>query len=118
MPERLAAALACLLTQEERDALRARRAPAREVLALFTFDHIALHAWGGSDRWHNLDPKRRGLALKKKDAADTSRAFKAKRIEEKWSAFTRAMARGKKPKRKDSQWHRNKRRPNTPTKYI
>src|ERR1700730_3303621 len=56
-PERLAAALACLLPAEQRDDLRARKVPAEEVLALFNFDHIVLHAFDGEDRWSNLDPK-------------------------------------------------------------
>lgn len=93
-----AAALAALLPAETRDALRAAKVPAAQVLRLFTPDHIVLHAWGGSDAWWNLDMRRRGPDLKLKDARDTSRAAKVVRIEEKWGPFTRAMAKGKKRK--------------------
>lgn len=96
--QRLAATLVCLLPQAERDYLRRSGWPAHRVISLWTFDHIHLHAWGGSDDWANLDPKRRGPELKAKDAADTSRAAKAVRIDNKWRAFTRAIGMGKKPK--------------------
>ena len=89
-PERLAAALACLLPQDVRAELRALEAPARTVIRLFTNDHIRLHAWGGSDKWWNLHPMMRGPELKKKDAADTSRAAKANRI---WRANEEAQRR-------------------------
>jgi hypothetical protein len=55
-PERLAAALAMLLPADQRDALRAARAPAKAVEKLFHLDHGALHALGGSNKWHNLTP--------------------------------------------------------------
>ena len=102
--QRLAAALVCLLPQAERDYLRRTDWPASRVIALFTFDHIHLHAWGGRDDWKNLDPRRRGPALKAKDAADTSRAAKAVRIEDDWRGFMRAVAKGKKPPRRKSRW--------------
>jgi len=38
LPERLAAALACLLPPEQSEELRRRKAPAQEVLALFEFE--------------------------------------------------------------------------------
>jgi hypothetical protein len=94
--QRLAAALACLLPQAERDYLRRTGWPARRVVSLFTFDHIHLHSWAGSDEWHNLDPRRRGPELKAKDAADTRRAAKAVRLD-KWQEFMRAINSGKKP---------------------
>lgn len=96
--ELLASALADRLPQKDRDALRWQRVPALAIVRMFTPDHIALHAWGGADKWWNLHMARRGADLKKKDAADTSRAAKAARIESKWSAFTAAMAKGRKPK--------------------
>jgi hypothetical protein len=57
-PERLAATLACLLSQEHRDDLRRRKVAADEVIGLFDFDHIALFSFETPDRdkWHNLDP--------------------------------------------------------------
>ena len=86
LAEQLAAALACLLPQEQRDELRARRVPARQVIRLFSPDHLILHAWDGPDRWWNIDPKLREVH-KTKSAKDTSRAFKAKRIDDKWKDF-------------------------------
>lgn len=86
LAEQLAAALACLLPQEQRDELRARRVPAKQVIRLFSPDHIVLHAWEGPDRWWNIDPKLREVH-KVKSAKDTSRAAKAVRLDDKWKAF-------------------------------
>lgn len=80
LTELLASALADKLPQAERDDLRARKVPAGEVIRLFTPDHIILHAWEGPDAWWNLDMRRRGPELKRKDAADTSKAAKAIRL--------------------------------------
>lgn len=105
----IAAAFASLvLSQEERDDLRARKVSALAVLKLFTPDHIVLHCHGGSDAWHNLDMRRRGSELKAKDARDTSIAAKGVRIEHRWQAFTRAMAVGKKPPKRVSKWPKRK----------
>src|SRR5215471_10239540 len=59
-----ASALADKLTSVERAELVATKAPAAAVLRMFTPDHIALHCWGGSDKWWNLDMRRRGPELK------------------------------------------------------
>lgn len=80
LAERLAAALADLLPQAERDALRARKVPASVVLRLFTPDHNILHAFGGSDSWWNLTMRRRGPELASKDKADAKVAAKDKRL--------------------------------------
>ena len=61
--EQLAAALSMLLPQVQRDELRSKKAPAKTVIALFSPDHSVLHALGGSDRWWNLTPMLRELAL-------------------------------------------------------
>jgi hypothetical protein len=90
--------------------LKALRAPAREVLRYFTPDHIKLHSWGGADKWWNLHMARRSIEQRAKDAADTKRAFKAYRIDDKWRAFTRAMATGKKPPPRKSTWPKRKSR--------
>jgi hypothetical protein len=79
LTERLAAALACLLPQAQRDDLRARKVPAKAVIGLFDQDHIVLHAFDGSDRWHNLDPKIRA-PHRIKSAGDTAIVAKVKRI--------------------------------------
>lgn len=81
LTERLAAALACLLPQEQRDDLRARRVPARVVVALFEVDHLVLHAppFNGSDKWHNLDPKLKA-PHREKSRRDTIIVAKTKRL--------------------------------------
>lgn len=56
LEHQLAAALACLLSQDQRDALRTARAPAKAVIRLFTMHHLDYHALGGADHWSNLDP--------------------------------------------------------------
>jgi hypothetical protein len=108
LTELLASALSMLLPQEERDAMRAARVPASAVIKLFTPDHIQLHTFGGKDTWENLDMKRRGPALKLKDNRDTSIAAKARRIDERWMPFTRAMASGTKPPKRISKWPKRK----------
>lgn len=79
LTERLAAALACLLPQEQRDDLRARRVPAKAVAILFDVDHVVLYALGGSDAWWNLDPKIRAVH-REKSRRDTSIVAKTKRL--------------------------------------
>lgn len=80
MRELCAAALSQLLPQAERDALRASKVPAKQIISLFTPDHVHLHALGGSDRWHNITMTRRGPALKSKDIRDTSIVAKSDRL--------------------------------------
>jgi len=79
--EYLAAALACLLPQDQRDALRAARVPAEAVLRLFTPDHIVLHCFETPrrDEWHNLTPALRP-AHAEKSRRDTKIAAKVKRL--------------------------------------
>lgn len=90
--ERLAAAYAMLLPQEQRDELRARKVPAKTVMALFTDDHGHLHALGGSDRWFNLTPMLRE-PHKEKSRRDTSIVAKVDRIDETRREHLAAMAR-------------------------
>lgn len=84
LPEKLAATLACFLPQDQRDDLRSRKVPASEVLSLFHFDHIVLHAFDGSDLWWNLDPKL-VKSHREKSKRDTSIVAKAKRLNRKWA---------------------------------
>jgi hypothetical protein len=67
------------------------------------FDHIELHALGGSDHFSNLTPMP-FKAHREKSRIDTSKVAKVKRNEDKWSAFMRATAKGKKPPPKRSRW--------------
>jgi len=103
--ERYAAALACLLPQEDRDFFRKTHSPAASVIARFEIDHITLFAFGGSDAWWNLDPKLKSVH-REKSRRDTSIVAKAKRIDEaKWREFTRV---GKKRPARISKWPRGR----------
>jgi hypothetical protein len=82
LEQQLAAALACLLSQDQRDALRAAKVPAKQVIRLFSPDHIWLYSLGGPDLWWNLDPKLRP-AHAQKSRGDTSIAAKVKRLQTK-----------------------------------
>lgn len=90
-PERLAATLACLLPQEQRDQMRRARVEAQAVISLFHFDHIELHAIGGSDLWWNLDPKE-VAPHREKSRGDTSIVAKSKRIRRKQAEHQAVMA--------------------------
>ena len=105
--ERYAAALACLLPQEDRDFFRRTHSPAASVIARFEIDHITLFAFGGRDKWWNLDPKLKP-AHREKSRRDTSIVAKAKRIDHRWKAFTAAMAQGHKPPQRISRWPKRK----------
>ena len=88
-PERLAAALACLLSQDVRDEMRRHKVPATAVLRLFEWDHIHLFSLGGSSDWWNLDPKMKAVH-REKSRKDTGIAAKVKRIRERQS-FLRGL---------------------------
>ena len=105
LSEKLASALADRLPQQQRDALRAAKVPAQQVIRLFTPDHNILHTHGGSDRWFNLTMRLRGPELKAKDNRDTSIAAKVVRVNEAHDDFRRrVLAPVKKPKRQSSTW--------------
>lgn len=103
LPEKLAATLACLLPQEQRDDLRSRKVPASEVLSLFHFDHIVLHAFEGSDLWWNLDPKL-VAPHQEKSKRDTAIVAKAKRIDKKWTEFTSSVLSPKSTTKSSHRW--------------
>lgn len=79
LEQQLAAALACLLPQAQRDELRHARVPAKAVIRLFSPDHIWLHSLGGPDAWWNIDPKLRPVHAEK-SRGDTAIAAKVKRL--------------------------------------
>jgi hypothetical protein len=80
MPDRLAAALALLLPQDQRDDLRSRKVKAEQVIRLFEMDHHPiLHAFGGPGLWWNLEPKLK-RPHREKSAQDTSIVAKVKRL--------------------------------------
>jgi len=84
LSEKLASALACLLTQEQRDRYRGltfeqRGYTAKEMIGLFDWDHAVLHSHGGADKWWNLTPMLRA-AHREKSRRDISIAAKVKRL--------------------------------------
>jgi hypothetical protein len=83
LSEQLAAALACLLPQSQRDELRHARVSAKQVIRMFSPDHIVLHCMDGSDAWWNIDMKLRP-AHAEKSRRDTAIAAKVKRLERQW----------------------------------
>ncbi len=91
LPERLAATLACLLPQEQRDDLRRRKVTAEAVLALFHFDHIVFHAHGGAAKWWNLDPKLVAVHREKTAKIDVPAIAKGKRIRRANDEFSRRL---------------------------
>ena len=121
LPERLAATLAMLLPAEQRDRLRASRAKADTVIALFEFDHVVLHALDGSDEWFNLTPTQ-VREHRSKSRRDTSAVAKVDRIiareNEHREAVNRIIGRGTRitgaptrvsrpfPGGRDSRWRR------------
>jgi hypothetical protein len=102
LEQRLAAALACLLPQQQRDAFRRDKVPAQTVIRCFTPDHIHLHSLGGPDLWWNIDWRLRGPELNLKNAMDTSIAAKVRRLQPEFEDFRRrvlGVKKTKKPKR-------------------
>lgn len=93
-PVKLAATLACLLPQDQRDDLRSRKVSHKEVLRLFHFDHIVLHAIDGADDWWNLDPKQ-AETHKVKSRDDTKIVAKIKRIAKKQEELRRKLLKPK-----------------------
>ena len=104
-PERLAAALVELLSVEQQVDLRARQAPARAIIRLFTNDHIVLHALGGKDKWWNLHARLRGPDVLKKNASDTTIVAKVKRVAAVHNDFVRRVTGPVKVRRRNkSRW--------------
>lgn len=84
LKERLAATLACLLPQSERDRMRRGQLRTEYILSLFEFHHVVPHAppFNGSDKWWNLHPmdKDEHRARSKGLRSDTSVVAKVKRL--------------------------------------
>jgi hypothetical protein len=90
-PERLAAALACLLPQEHRDDLRQRMVDSAAVLGLFHFHHITFHANRGSDFWWNLHPMLNASHRERTRTVDIPAIAKGKRLTFKHEEFRRRI---------------------------
>lgn len=104
-PERLAATLACLLPQEQRDDLRRRKVGRDVVIGLFDFHHVAFHAAGGSDEWFNLHPMPTHEHKERTAKIDIPAIAKAKRLTRDQQEFCRRilakeMGRNDRPKSK------------------
>lgn len=102
LAEKLAASLACLLPQDARDNLRAKRVSAKQVISLFEFHHIVFHAIDGSDKWHNLHPMQKAQH-RERSGKDTSTIIHIGRLEENWKQFTANMTK-KRKKKPPSRW--------------
>lgn len=89
---KLAAALACLLPQSQRDELRANRVSPEMVISLFRHDHITPHADGGSDEWWNIDPLQTAVHEEKTAKIDVPRIAKGKRLRAKLARHNAIMA--------------------------
>ena len=101
----LAAALVEQLRPEQQVALRASMGSASGVIRMFTPDHIALHALGGSDRWYNLHMRLRGVDVLKKNATDTTVVAKVRRVSDAHKDFVRrVLGPVKRKKRHASRW--------------
>jgi hypothetical protein len=76
---KLAAALACMLPDGIETIARHGNWTENDILAMFEWDHIVLHSWGGGDEWFNLHPMMKA-EHRAKSRLDTKRAAKVKRI--------------------------------------
>jgi hypothetical protein len=77
--DKIASLLADRLPPEQRAALRQLKPPAAQVMSMFDWDHIVLHAFDGANDWHNLQPMLRA-EHREKSRRDTSIVAKTKRI--------------------------------------
>jgi uncharacterized protein (DUF924 family) len=80
LEQKLAAALACLLPQAQRDELRHARVPAKAVIKLFTMHHLDYWTFSEDDHWSNLDPMLRA-PHEARFAKDAAAIAKVKRLE-------------------------------------
>jgi hypothetical protein len=80
LEQKLAAALACLLPQDQRDELRRTRAPAKAVIKLFTMHHLDYWTFSEDDHWSNLDPMLRA-PHEERFAKDAAAIAKVKRLQ-------------------------------------
>jgi hypothetical protein len=68
-------------SQDEREALRRLNPPEAHINREFEWDHVVLHAFGGSSKWRNVQAVRRA-DHREKSRRDTSIVAKTKRIQE------------------------------------
>jgi hypothetical protein len=79
--DKIASLLADRLPPAERESLRQLKPPASAVTRKFEWDHIVLYAFGGSNKWHNVQAVLRA-EHREKSRRDTSIVAKTKRIQE------------------------------------
>lgn len=108
-PTRLAAALACLLPQADRDALRVARVSADDVISLFDVHHVKFYALDTDNHWSNLHPMLRA-EHKARTRKDIGTVAKVKRLSRVTDEASRRLL-GKKPgqsARPVSKWPKRK----------
>jgi hypothetical protein len=82
---------------------------ADQIISLFQFDHYPIrHADGGPDEPWNISPTLIKAHRKKTAERDQPGLAKERRIDRKWDAFNRAVAKGRKPPRRKSKWPKRK----------
>lgn len=118
---KLAAALLTIVRPDEAgnlvpviDPEDAKTMTAKEVIAVFQFDHTELHALGGSDHHSNLYP-RPCPEHRTKSRKDTSAVAKVKRLTRKQEEFRARLLRKTDPTVEAaprSQWPKRKLNPN------
>lgn len=77
--------------------------PAKEVLAMWHWDHLVAHSLGGPDGWHNLDPKLADAHREKTRKTDIPAIAKVKRNEKVWGPFMTAINAGVKPAKRQAK---------------
>lgn len=87
----------------------AKKLTSAQIVSLFQFDHDPIRRTdGGPDEAWNLTPRLIRAHRIKTAKIDQPAMAKDRRIDDKWSAFTRAMAEGRKLKRAVSSWPKRK----------
>lgn len=87
----------------------AKHMTAAQIISLFQFDHFPIrHADGGPAEPWNLDPKLIKPHRVKTNTVDRPQLSKQRRIDKKWGEFNRAVAKGRKPPRRRSNWPKRK----------
>lgn len=101
---KLAAALAMLLPQAERDQLRAERRPSTMVISRFDFHHGKFWSLERDNHWSNLTPLLRATH-RERTRGDLKTIAKVKRLERTQAEFRKRMLVTKRPPPKPkSKW--------------
>lgn len=86
---------------------QAKQMTTQQILRSVEWDHYPIRkADGGPDAAWNLMPRLKQEHRDKTAKIDVPAIAKSKRIDDRWRAFMRAVARGRKPPRAKSRWRR------------